>query len=67
MCSGAILLHKIPRVIIGENKTFWGNEEYLQSRGVQLQVLNNPELITWMTDFINSNPKLWNEDIGVKA
>lgn len=67
MCSGAILLYKIPRVIIGENKTFLGNEEYLQSRGVQLQVLNIPELINMMTDFISSNPTLWNEDIGVKA
>jgi len=67
MCSGAILLYKIPKVVIGENKTFLGNEEYLKSRGVELQVMNIPELINLMTDFINSNPKLWNEDIGVKS
>jgi cytosine deaminase len=67
MCSGAILLYKIPKVVIGENKTFLGNEEYLKSRGVELQVLNIPELINLMTDFINSKPKLWNEDIGVKS
>jgi len=67
MCSGAILLYKIPKVVVGENKTFLGNEEYLKSRGVELQVLNISELINLMTDFINSNPKLWNEDIGVKS
>lgn len=67
MCSGAILLYKIPKVIIGENKTFMGNEEYLKARGVQIQVLNVPELIQLMTEFVNSNPKLWNEDIGEKV
>jgi len=64
MCSGAILLYKIPRVVIGENKTFQGPEDYLRSRGVELQVLNAPEPIRLMQEFVKANPKLWNEDIG---
>lgn len=64
MCSGAILLYKIPRVVIGENVTFQGPEEYLRSRGVQLEVLNDPECIQMMKDFIAARPELWNEDIG---
>ena len=64
MCSGAILLYKIPKVVIGENRTFQGPEEYLRSRGVELQVLNAQELVRPMKDFIEANPKLWNEDIG---
>ena len=64
MCSGAILLYKIPRVIIGENRTFRGPEEYMQSRGVDLLVLDNKECIDLMTNFIKERPELWNEDIG---
>jgi creatinine deaminase len=65
MCSGTALLYKIPKIVIGENKTFQGPEEYLRSRGVELVILNNPECITLMADFIKANPELWNEDIGV--
>ena len=64
MCSGAILLYKIPRVIIGENKTFTGEEELLRSRGVRIEVLQDEACIKLMKDFIRDNPKLWNEDIG---
>lgn len=64
MCSGAILLYGIPRVVIGENVTFMGEEEHLRSRGVELQVVNSPECIRMMTDFIADHPELWNEDIG---
>ena len=64
MCSGAILLYGIPKVVIGENETFMGEEELLKSRGVQLDVVNNEECRTMMENFIRDNPKLWNEDIG---
>jgi len=64
MCSGAALLYKIPKIVIGENKTFQGPEEYVKSRGVELQILNNEECIWLMESFIKNNPKLWNEDIG---
>ncbi|HEY8130840.1 MAG TPA: nucleoside deaminase [Thermoanaerobaculia bacterium] len=64
MCSGAILLYGIPRVIIGENKTFLGEETLLQLRGVRLEVLQDPTCIRLMEDFICENPQLWNEDIG---
>jgi len=64
MCSGTALLYKIPKIIIGENQTFRGPEEYLRSRGIELTILNDQECINLMTDFINSNPSLWNEDIG---
>lgn len=64
MCSGAVLLYKIPKVVIGENKTFMGEEELLISRGVEIEVLQNPECIATMEDFIKNNPDLWNEDIG---
>lgn len=64
MCSGAILLYKIPRVVIGENQTFLGAEELLKSRGVDLVVLNDPQLIQMMKDFIAEKPDLWYEDIG---
>lgn len=67
MCSGAILLYKIPKVVIGENKNFIGNGDYLKQRGVELEVLNLPELIELMDNFIKSNSTLWNEDIGVKS
>lgn len=64
MCSGAILLYKIPHVVIGENKTFMGEEKLLRSRGVDLRVLQDPACIALMTDFIQTMPELWNEDIG---
>ena len=65
MCSGTVLLYKIPRVIIGENKTFQGPEDYVRSRGVELVILNLPECISLMEEFIAARPELWNEDIGV--
>ncbi len=65
MCSGAIVLYKIPRVIAGENKTFLGAEDYLRSQGVQLEVMQDPECIELMADFVRGHPELWNEDIGV--
>jgi creatinine deaminase len=65
MCSGAILLYGIPRVVIGENQTFLGEEELLRSRGVAVEVRQDPTCIRLMTDFIRAHPQLWNEDIGV--
>ncbi len=65
MCSGAILLYGIPKVVVGENETFQGPEDYLRSRGVELEVVDNKECQQLMRDFIASNPSLWNEDIGV--
>jgi creatinine deaminase len=65
MCSGAILLYKIPKVVIGENQTFLGAEDLLRSRGVELVVLNDAECIQLMKDFIAAHPDIWNEDIGV--
>jgi cytosine/creatinine deaminase len=65
MCSGTALLYKIPRVVIGENRTFRGPEEYLRSRGVVLEVLDDPECVRLMEDFIRARPDLWNEDIGL--
>lgn len=65
MCSGTVLLYKIPTVVIGENVTFQGPEEYVRSRGVALQLLNEPECIELMRAFIAAHPELWNEDIGV--
>jgi creatinine deaminase len=65
MCSGTALLYKIPRVVIGENLTFRGPEEYLRSRGVILEVLDDLECVRLMEDFIRARPDLWNEDIGV--
>ena len=64
MCSGAALLYKIPKIVIGENRTFQGPEDYLRSRGIELVILNNPECIQMMRDFVTSRPDLWNEDIG---
>ena len=64
MCSGAIILYKIPYVVIGENKTFMGEEELLGSRGVKLEVLQDDACISLMKDFIKNNPQLWSEDIG---
>jgi cytosine/creatinine deaminase len=65
MCSGAVLLYKIPRIVIGENQTFQGPEAYVRSQGVTVQVLQDPESIQLMRDFIKAKPELWNEDIGV--
>jgi creatinine deaminase len=64
MCSGAILLYGIPRVVVGENRTFMGDEELLRSRHVSLEVRQNAECARMMEEFIRANPKLWNEDIG---
>jgi cytosine deaminase len=65
MCSGAILLYGIPRVIVGENRTFMGEEELLRARGVLIEVVQSDECIRMMEEFIQKNPTLWNEDIGV--
>lgn len=65
MCSGAILLYGILRVVVGENRTFMGEEELLRSRGVTVEVLQDEKCIGLMKEFIQRNPKLWNEDIGV--
>lgn len=64
MCSGAVLLYGIPKVIIGENITFQGPEDYIRSRGVELEILQNQECIDLMSNFIEKSPELWNEDIG---
>ena len=64
MCSGAVLLYGIPRVVVGENKTFRGPEEYVRSRGVQVMVMDNQACQDLMTQFIAEKPQLWNEDIG---
>jgi cytosine/creatinine deaminase len=65
MCSGTILLYGIPRVVIGENRTFRGEEELLRARGVEVEVADNPECVQLMQRFISEKPDLWNEDIGV--
>lgn len=64
MCTGAVLLYRIPRVVIGEHDTFRGPEDYSMSRGVDLEVLGSEECIELMSEFIATNPELWNEDIG---
>jgi len=64
MCSGAILLYGIPRVVIGENRTFLGEEELLRARGVELDVVQDPRCVALMEAFIAERPELWNEDIG---
>ena len=64
MCSGTALLYKIPKVVIGENRTFQGPEAYVRSRGVELVILDDPECIRLMEEFIAAKPELWNEDIG---
>lgn len=66
MCSGAILLYKIPRVVIGENITFQGNEHLLQMNGVEIDVIDDQECIQMMSNFIRERPELWFEDIGEK-
>jgi cytosine deaminase len=64
MCSGAIMLYEIPKVIVGENKTFMGEEGRLREKGIDVEVLNDQGCIEMMRDFISQNPQLWNEDIG---
>jgi creatinine deaminase len=65
MCSGAILLYGIPRVVVGENRTFLGEEALLRSRGVEVEVLDDAECVELMARFIRERPEVWNEDIGV--
>ena len=65
MCSGAIVLYGIPRVVVGENVTFRGAEDYLRSNGAQVEVVQHAECIRMMREFIQKHPELWNEDIGV--
>jgi cytosine deaminase len=65
MCSGAILLYGIPKIVVGENRTFMGEEDLLRSRGVQVDVLQDPTCVELMRGFIAGRPELWNEDIGV--
>lgn len=65
MCSGAVILYKIPKVIVGENTTFMGSESYLKSQGVEIEILNHQGCIDLMKQFIREKPELWNEDIGV--
>ncbi len=65
MCSGAILLYGIPKVVIGENRTFMGEEKWLSSRGVRVEVLQDPDCIALMEEFIREKPRIWNEDIGI--
>ncbi len=64
MCSGTVLLYGIPKVVVGENQTFQGPEDYIKSRGVEVEVVNSHECCQLMERFINSHPELWNEDIG---
>lgn len=65
MCSGTALLYRIPKIIIGENRTFQGPEDYVRSRGVILEIVDAPECVRLMEEFIQARPELWNEDIGV--
>ena len=65
MCTGAILLYKIPKVVVGENRTFRGPEDYLRSRGVEVEIVDDPECYQLMQEFIANHPTLWHEDIGV--
>ena len=64
MCSGASLLYGIPRIVVGENETFRGPEDYIRSRGIDLKVIGDERCIALMRQFISGNPELWNEDIG---
>jgi creatinine deaminase len=65
MCSGTALLYKIPRIVIGENTTFRGPEDYVRSRGVELVIVDDDECKTLMREFTRAHPTLWNEDIGI--
>ena len=64
MCSGMALLYRIPKIVIGENRTFRGPEDYVRSRGVTVEIADDPECVRLMEEFIQSQPDLWNEDIG---
>ena len=64
MCSGAIVLYKIPRVVVGENRTFLGAEDYMRTNAIQVEVLQDEDCIQLMAEFIRTHPQLWNEDIG---
>jgi cytosine deaminase len=64
MCSGAALLYRIPRIVVGENRTFKGPEEYVRSRGVKVEIIDDSTCFELMQEFIAAHPKLWNEDIG---
>jgi cytosine/creatinine deaminase len=64
MCSGTALLYRIPRIVIGENRTFQGPEDYVRSRGVTLEIVDDAECVRLMEEFIAASPALWNEDIG---
>jgi creatinine deaminase len=64
MCSGTALLYRIPQIVIGENRTFRGPEDYVRSRGVEIQIVDDPECCKLMQEFISARPELWNEDIG---
>jgi creatinine deaminase len=64
MCSGAALLYGVPHIVIGENRTFRGPEEYMRSRGVRLDIIDDAECVTMMSRFVREHPELWNEDIG---
>jgi cytosine deaminase len=64
MCSGTALLYRIPRIVIGEHRTFRGPEDYLRSRGVTLEIIDDAECVRLMEEFIRARPELWNEDIG---
>ena len=67
MCSGAIVLYKIPQVVVGENRTFLGAEDYMRSQGITVEVLQDQDCIRLMREFIQAHPQLWNEDIGVEG
>lgn len=64
MCSGTALLYDIPKIVVGENRTFQGPEDYVRSRGVELVIVDNEECVALMCEFIAARPELWNEDIG---
>jgi cytosine deaminase len=65
MCSGTALLYKVPRIVVGENRTFQGPEAYVRSRGVELVVVDDPRCVALMEAFVRARPELWNEDVGV--
>jgi cytosine deaminase len=65
MCSGTALLYRIPRIVIGENRTFRGPEDYLRTRGVELTIVDDTECVELMRAFTREHPQLWNEDIGI--
>ena len=67
MCSGAIMLYEIPKVVVGENQTFMGEEDTLRDKGIEVDVLNDETCIQMMKNFIRLNPALWNEDIGEQS